>query len=142
MTKQLTEFQQTFLDALRGGEYAQSKGRLQSDCGFCCMGVMCDVYTHLFSDSDLKWKEDYGDGGGMRFGVSQGLPPADVLKAIEFPEQWMCNPDSCISNIFLVNNGRRCITAGELNDEMGWSFARIADAFEHVFRTGELFQED
>jgi hypothetical protein len=32
------------LVALRSGGYKQARGRLQNTGGFCCLGVMCDVY--------------------------------------------------------------------------------------------------
>tara|TARA_R110000851_G_scaffold53830_1_gene127593 strand:+ start:3295 stop:3636 length:342 start_codon:yes stop_codon:yes gene_type:complete len=32
------------LVALRSGEYKQARGVLQDTGGFCCLGVMCDVY--------------------------------------------------------------------------------------------------
>lgn len=32
-----------WVDALRSGKYAQTKTRLQSFNGFCCLGVACDI---------------------------------------------------------------------------------------------------
>jgi hypothetical protein len=32
------------LVALRSGEYKQARGTLQNTGGYCCLGVMCDVY--------------------------------------------------------------------------------------------------
>lgn len=29
---------------LRSGKYQQAKGRLQSDNGYCCLGVACELY--------------------------------------------------------------------------------------------------
>lgn len=49
-----------WIDALRSGNYAQCKGQLrnndpvldQEPCGFCCLGVLCDLYAaeHPLSD--------------------------------------------------------------------------------------------
>ena len=30
--------------ALRSGTYTQTTGSLQNACGFCCLGVLCDLY--------------------------------------------------------------------------------------------------
>lgn len=32
-----------WLDALRSGKYAQTRGHLRDKNGFCCLGVLCDV---------------------------------------------------------------------------------------------------
>lgn len=37
------EVKAKWLSALRSGEYAQTKEVLQSDEGFCCLGVLCDI---------------------------------------------------------------------------------------------------
>jgi hypothetical protein len=42
MTK-LTHAQQLWVDALRSGEYQQTKKTLQDVNGYCCLGVACDV---------------------------------------------------------------------------------------------------
>ena len=42
--------------ALRSGEYTQTTGRLQqhSTGGYCCLGVLCDIYSKEHSDSGWK----------------------------------------------------------------------------------------
>lgn len=44
-------FKQMWVRALRSGKYEQATGALRREVGFCCLGVLCDVY-----DSD-KWRE-------------------------------------------------------------------------------------
>lgn len=46
-----SSFKQMWVRALRSGKYKQATGALRNEDGFCCLGVLCDVY-----DSD-KWKE-------------------------------------------------------------------------------------
>lgn len=38
--------------ALRSGNYVQTKGRLRDKTGYCCLGVMCDVF------GNGKWEDD------------------------------------------------------------------------------------
>ena len=45
-----SNLKQKWVRALRSGKYTQATGALRTDDGFCCLGVLCDVY-----DSD-KWK--------------------------------------------------------------------------------------
>jgi len=39
-----TEIQTKWIDALLSGEYEQAKFSLKSEEGFCCLGVLCDLY--------------------------------------------------------------------------------------------------
>ncbi len=37
------ELKDKWVAALRSGKYSQTTGRLRSEEGFCCLGVLCDV---------------------------------------------------------------------------------------------------
>lgn len=39
-----TEIQERWAVKLESGEYIQGKGSLQTGVGFCCLGVLCDMY--------------------------------------------------------------------------------------------------
>lgn len=43
---------QRWVRALRSGEYQQSAGCLRTADGFCCLGVLCDLYA---KEHGLKW---------------------------------------------------------------------------------------
>jgi hypothetical protein len=45
-----------WIDALRGGEYVQTKQYLRDHVGFCCLGVLCDIQGADFA----KIQEQYG----------------------------------------------------------------------------------
>jgi hypothetical protein len=38
------EVKEAWLKALRSGEYQQATNRLRTNEGFCCLGVLCDIY--------------------------------------------------------------------------------------------------
>ncbi len=40
---ELTEPQRAWIAALRSGKFKQGRGQLQSDDGFCCLGVACAI---------------------------------------------------------------------------------------------------
>jgi len=50
-TKQQLRVRKMWIDALRSGEYKQITGKLKSKEGFCCLGVLTDLYV----------KEGYGE---------------------------------------------------------------------------------
>jgi len=56
---------QQWLNALRSGEYSQGTGHLQNPDGFCCLGVLCDIYA---KETGTQW-EPTADG---RFSFFQG----------------------------------------------------------------------
>jgi len=46
---------QKWIDALTSGEYAQSAGHLRDCHGFCCLGVLCDLYS---KEHNVEWNND------------------------------------------------------------------------------------
>lgn len=38
------EFKERFIEALLSGKYKQDKGRLRTSIGYCCLGVLCDLF--------------------------------------------------------------------------------------------------
>lgn len=39
------EIKEKWLQALRSGDYKQSVGFLKTDAGYCCLGVLCELYA-------------------------------------------------------------------------------------------------
>jgi hypothetical protein len=50
MNKQVKE---QWLNALRSNEYSQAQGQLKNRKGFCCLGVLMDLYIQ---EKNLDWK--------------------------------------------------------------------------------------
>ena len=48
-----TEIKQKWVNALRSGKYEQGEGKLYSGQGYCCLGVLCDLYS---KENNLKWE--------------------------------------------------------------------------------------
>jgi len=49
------EIKKKWTEALKSGEYKQSSGFLQNQNGFCCLGVLCDLYA---KENRIIWKEE------------------------------------------------------------------------------------
>lgn len=43
-----------WIEALRSGEYQQTQARLRRNQGYCCLGVLCDLYA---KEHGLEWEE-------------------------------------------------------------------------------------
>lgn len=75
------EVKAEWLEALRSGNYKQTTRKLKKDGGYCCLGVLCDVYTK--KNKDMYWSGDaisYNDNGIVR-GQTLMLPEQVVAWA-------------------------------------------------------------
>ena len=56
------EVKREWLERLRSGEYEQIQGRLRSDDGYCCMGVLCEIIdpNKWQTRDNLDWEWGYG----------------------------------------------------------------------------------
>ena len=100
------KIKERWLAALRSGRYAQTTHSLRDDAGFCCLGVLCDVF-----DPDA-WEH------GKTYGGAMGVLPTSVVEATDLPDE---DAD--------VTVGERRTTLSNLNDE-GYTFAEIAELIE------------
>lgn len=117
---------QKWVDALRSGDYRQTRGRLQrtvaksddvvygsSEPGFCCLGVLCEiavadgVIENLGPDSDGDIQ--YGAAGSR----STVGPTIDIY-------DWLDETGGELGRLNLVS----------LNDDEGYSFEQIAEVLE------------
>lgn len=58
------EAEQKLIDALRSGKYAQTSGVLRDSRGYCCLGVVCDVYNPNRWNLPLDGQMKYGYRSG------------------------------------------------------------------------------
>jgi hypothetical protein len=67
------EIKQKWIDAL--GVYPQSQNALKNPDGFCCLGVLCDIYAQ---EHNVSWNKDNGETCQTLYGSSDYLPVAVV----------------------------------------------------------------
>lgn len=106
--------QSDWLSALRSGDYQQTRGRLKKPDGFCCLGVLCDLYI---KENNLHW--DIDEDGDYYLFDEEGTLPKKVMEwaGLEDP-----NPD--------VSYGEYAgIDIAHLNDK-GLTFNEIANIIE------------
>lgn len=129
---------QEWVDALRSGEYAQTKGRLQrtepdrydseTKPGFCCLGVLCDIAV---KHNVIKTVGTYSDGH-VKYGT-------DHLYSDAFPtttvQDWVGINDFIVTTAIVVDEEMETDRIGltELNDIHGFTFGEIADLIESEF---------
>jgi hypothetical protein len=102
---------ETWVEALRSGEYKQTTGALQDNSGYCCLGVACRVF--IPKDDLVLDKWGVMDGG---------MPKDDQQNAPE----WLND----INDDFKKQTGKELVT---LNDSDDFTFDMIADMLELVY---------
>ena len=109
------QIKQKWVDALRSGDYKQGQDHLRTNSGFCCLGVLCDLYA---KENQLEWEHSSYKDVYMFQDTVAFLP----LSVIEWSDIADSNP--------LVNYepGEIC-TLADLNDK-GSTFIEIADLIE------------
>ena len=100
-----------WLGALRSGEYDQTRGRLRDYTGFCCLGVLCDLYL---KETNNEW-EHYPLENAYRLFDESCTLPLEVMAWAGLPETNPIIP--CKSDLACINDD-------------GSSFAEIADMIE------------
>lgn len=106
----------SWIAALRSGEYVQGRKMLRSPGNaYCCLGVLCDLYTK-HNDAKLRW-EQLSDT--WYIGDRSAVLPSVV-------SHWAGLRDSNPASSVMLGSNR---LFSELND-VGWTFAQIADQIE------------
>jgi hypothetical protein len=106
--------------ALRSGEYRQGHCRLRDEDGaFCCMGVLCD----LAARDGIVTPVLQADYGWYAYDSSADFLPSSV-------QEWAGLTDD--SPRVMADDGEEFLerTLAELNDDLCWTFAQIADAID------------
>lgn len=107
------EIKKKWVKALRSGKYKQAKGTLNDgEGGFCCLGVLCDIYG---KEKKKKWSNIHTMDGSI------GVPNHKVMKWAGIKD---INPQ-----VNVVVGGESRTLAG-LNDGRGYGFKRIAKIIE------------
>jgi len=113
------EIKDRWVTALRSGEYQQTKEFLATCDGFCCLGVLCDLYInehdHPSSTRYRIWKNEC-EFRDTLLGVHENMVlPKEV-------REWsgLSSSDGAINNV-------ECLT--QMNDR-GMTFSEIADVID------------
>jgi hypothetical protein len=54
-----TQIKQQWVTALRSGEYTQASSNLRTEEGYCCLGVLCDLYSKDTRDISTEWEVNH-----------------------------------------------------------------------------------
>ena len=112
-----------WLEALRSKEYPQTKGKLKTEEGYCCLGVLCDLYL---KEHSKEWKpSDFIEDDEIlsyEIDARENLTPESVVKWAELPCD---NPGVMFEDRDYVTD------LTELNDSLNMNFEEIAAYIEN-----------
>lgn len=121
-----SQVKEKWIAALRSGEYEQDDGKLRTYNGFCCLGVLCDLYS---KEKNAEWEfrgyneTDYRPQDYWYFDEESEFLPKSVMEwaglETNCPEV-NANTDADEGNHDLIAN---------LNDA-GYSFSSLSDIIE------------
>lgn len=123
------EIKARWVAALRSGKYEQERAVLKGKSGFCCLGVLCEIYA---TDSGFTaWQsDDFSEEG-------EELPNQDVVRWAAFPHKYGDESEPCLNDL-KVEIGGEYRNLADHNDgdqhakppRPPRTFAEIADAIE------------
>ena len=128
------EVKQQWVEALRSGKYQQGTAALRKHKDgqdqYCCLGVLCDLYTKAFPDAAGRWDRVVEDGvvpfcvldtDGMEHWQHEVLTPA--------VREWAGLETG--DPILTFADDRFCVST--LNDDERLDFNAIANLIEEQF---------
>lgn len=95
-----------WIKALRSGKYKQASGHLRKNGGFCCLGVLCDLYKQTTGNGKWLPRDSVCRTSAFQIGsfTSHAALPEDVMDWAE-----LSSPDPQCGNLRLSvhNDGNR-----------------------------------
>jgi hypothetical protein len=112
--------------ALRSGEYEQTEGVLRNGNGFCCLGVLCDLYAQ---ETGVEWAAPNEYGQSTMHKIASTLP-LEVRVWAQLADEYgtyveVETDEGGAANPYLTN-----ASLTELNDTWNYDFKMIADVIE------------
>ena len=113
--------------ALRSGQYEQTDAVLRDADRFCCLGVLCDLYS---KESGTEWEPDFASQFTMH--GNGGTLPVEVRRWADLPHEY----GAYVAVTKRYDEGNEDTTVyhspslTELNDQWQYDFHQIADVIE------------
>jgi hypothetical protein len=107
------QIKEKWIQALRSQEYKQTKSILRDEYGYCCLGVLCDIYS---KEMNVPWGKDYSHSYYYYYFDNTETLPIEVIEWAELNNE---------SPSVTVENGDK-VELAELNDT-GTDFVTISN---------------
>lgn len=123
-----SRIKQKWVDALRSGKYSQDTGVLRSTVGYCCLGVLCDLYRQEHNIQwDFRCHYDIPENEVTKFYLSDEFHFDGELEHLPDTVKLWAGLNDRNPHVHIDNDVVNRLS--ELNDN-GASFNEIADLIE------------
>ena len=128
------EVKKQWVEALRSGKYEQGIGVLRrhndGEDQYCCLGVLCDLYTKAFPKAVGRWDDVVEDGVvPFRFSDTDGMDHWQHEVLTPAVREWAGLETG--DPILTFADDRFCVST--LNDDERLDFNSIANLIEEQF---------
>jgi hypothetical protein len=99
MSKMNPRIKRLWVKALRSRKYKRATKHLKTDTGYCCLGVLCDLYINSKEgkENNAKWSSN---GGILIEGFTEGkVLPSKVQKWAGLNSSNPAINDSCLAQL-------------------------------------------
>jgi hypothetical protein len=115
-----------WIAALRSGQYEQTDMRLRHDGSYCCLGVLCDIYSQ---ETGVAWEPNAHVGFSMH--GADSVLPGEVRVWADLPHEH----GGYVAVSKRYDEGEETTvyhtpSLTELNDQWQYDFRQIADVIE------------
>lgn len=112
--------------ALRSGQYEQTDSALRNDDSYCCLGVLCDIYSQ---ETGVVWEPDFFPKFTMH--GNDNVLPMEVRRWADLPHEH----GAYVAVSKRYDEGEETTvfhspSLTELNDQWQYDFRQIADVIE------------
>lgn len=126
-----------WVTALRSGNYQQVKRHLSLNGGYCCLGVACELAiidgVRVKRTEVASMKLDGEEDTYVNYDGGMSYMPNSVRKWLGIDYG-----DPALTERIDENGFKVLVSASDLNDRDGKTFAEIADAIEQKYLADEL----
>lgn len=150
-----TQLMKDWIVELHNPERKQKKGQLgfkdlEGNVSHCCLGVLCEV-KGIEAEESESYEYDYGSedrkliGFGLAYEDREALPPDELIAELFGDKYTEPYQDNVVLGVDEYGND---LMADHANDELGWSFKKIARAVmaqhlstEEQFEVGKRIED-
>lgn len=127
-----TKIKELWTNALDSNEYSQTTGTLKDEKGYCCLGVLCDLYHKATKSEGWNWDNsfitneiEYDDYDGSE---TQKLEEEELPSEVK---KW-AGIDSALGEFYPSDPDAECESLAKLNDS-DMDFKEIAKTIQENF---------
>jgi len=133
------EVKTLWINALRSGEYQQTQGWLNKGTGFCCLGVLCDLYLKTVKPTDARWIDKVAPGD-VRLFEFDAVTSADPDYPVSHSHNGASLPEP-VQEWAGLSDDDPAVNYGQEEEQYGGGYERPFGALSEINDSGFTFTD-